>query len=528
MNRWFERSVVYQIYPLSFYDNNHDGIGDIQGIIMKLDYLKLLGIDILWLSPIYSSPMIDNGYDISNYYDINPLFGNLSDFKALLEKAHQLEMKIIMDLAVNHTSFEHHWFKEALKGRENPFRNFYIWRDEPNEILSAFTGSAWEFDGNSNQYYFHLFSKEQPDLNWDNPQLREEIYKMINWWLNLGIDGFRLDVIDLIGKDVNQQITYNGPKLLEYFEEMYQKCFKNKKVMTVGETPAVTTDLAKKYSKYLDMVFNFEHFTLDEIAGKDKWSIKKLDLKDLKQVFEKWQIGLHNKGWNSLFWSNHDSPRIISRFNNSKLYNEKNAKMLATMLHFMQGTPYIYQGEEIGMTNVRFPNIEDYKDLETINIYKEKIDKGWTKQEIMESIYVKSRDNARTPMQWDDGKFAGFSDVTPWIGINQNYHMINVEKNINDEGSIFYYYKSLIQLRKQLDIIIYGDFCLVYKDFKNLFAYKRKYKTETLLVICNFYDTDVQLTLDNHVYQLIIANYHDFEIKESLILRPYECCVLKY
>lgn len=528
MERWFEKSVVYQIYPLSFKDSNNDGYGDIQGIIQQLSYLKLLGIDIIWLSPVYNSPMNDNGYDISDYYEINPIFGTMDDVKELLKKAHELNLKIVMDLVINHTSDEHIWFKEALKGKENPYRDFYIWRETANKIESAFTGSAWEYDELSQQYYFHLYSKKQPDLNWSNPRLRQELYKMVNWWIDIGVDGFRLDVIDLIGKDVDLNITYNGPKLYQYLEELYEQCFKGKNLITIGETPAVTLDRAKLYTQInkpvLDMVFNFDHCTIDEEKGKDKWHLKSLDLNELKQVFKKWQQGLHNHGWNSLFWSNHDSPRIISRFHDEKQLREKQGKMLETLLFFMQGTPYIYQGDEIGMTNVCFDSIEKYKDIETINIYYEKLEKGWTYDQVMKAIHAKSRDNARTPMQWDDGEYASFSNVLPWIDVNANYKEINVLNNLQNKNSLFYYYQKLIQLRKKLDIIIHGSFELIDEKHKEIFAYKRIFNNQTLYVVCNFYNKETNIHLDLKNYQLIISNYDNLNLTSKL--RPYESFVL--
>lgn len=536
MKRWFEKSVVYQIYPLSFKDSNNDGIGDIQGIISELPYLSELGIDIIWLSPVYQSSMDDNGYDISEYYKINPMFGTLDDFKELLDKAHKLGIKIVMDLVINHTSDEHIWFKEALKGKDNPYRDYFIWRDPvegsvPNKLESAFTGSAWEFDSKSEQYYFHLFSKKQPDLNWSNPKLRKELYDMINWWLDLGIDGFRLDVIDLIGKDIDQEITYNGPHLYKYLEEMYENCFKGKNILTVGETPAVTLERATKYTKsdypVLDMVFNFEHCTLDEVQETDKWNLKDLDLCELKQVFKKWQQGLSQRGWNSLFWSNHDTPRIISRYHEGSDYIDKRGKMLATLLHFMQGTPYIYQGDEIGMTNIRFDHIEEYKDIETRNIYIEKLEMGWSHEKIMAAIYKKSRDNARTPIQWNEKEYAGFSDVKPWINVNPNYKQINVETNLKNKDSLFYYYKKLIRLRKEIDLITYGEFELVEEKHKSIFAYKRFDHNEELLVICNFYEEPCEFTLDHCNYDVVIGNYDDFKVGPELSLKPYECVVLK-
>lgn len=540
MKRWFEQSVVYQIYPLSFYDSNGDGIGDIPGIIEKLDYIQTLGADVIWLSPVYASPMDDNGYDISDYYAIHPLFGTMDDFKRLLAEAHKRGIKIIMDLVVNHTSDEHVWFKEALKGKDNPYRDYYIWRKPapdggvPNNIRSVFSGPAWEYDESSGEYYFHMFSKRQPDLNWQNPKLREAIYQMINWWLDLGIDGFRLDVIDHIGKDVDKKQIVDGPYLYDYLEEMYEKCFRGRDILTVGETPGSTVEMAKRLTAkdrpILSMIFNFQHIGLDEVPGQGKWALKPLDLRDLKRVFNSWQQGLHGVGWNSLYWSNHDQPRIISRWGDDSTEERRvlSGKMLATILHLMEGTPYIYQGEEIGMTNVRFTDLSDYRDIETLNMYQEKREQGWSHNQIMASIYAKGRDNARTPMQWDDSPQAGFTTGTPWIKVNPNYKRINVKQALSDPDSLFYYYQKLIRLRKQERLIQVGSFELLEPDHPQLFMYRRHLGREHLLVVANFYGDPLEVMIEERDYELLIANYEDVTIQPKLTLRPFETIVLKY
>lgn len=540
LERWFQNAVVYQIYPMSFNDTDGNGVGDIKGIIEKLDYLKTLGVDVLWLSPIYSSPMDDNGYDISDYYAINPLFGTMDDFKVLLKEAHDRDLRIIMDLVINHTSDEHVWFKEALKGKDNPYRDFYIWRkpgpngELPNDMQSVFSGPTWEYDEASGEYFFHVFSRRQPDLNWENENMRQELYKMINWWLDLGVDGFRLDVIDHIGKEVDKKIVVNGPKLYFYLEEMYDHCFKGRDIMTVGETPGSTVEMARQFTPVekpvLSMIFNFQTIGLDEVHGQGKWALKPLELLDLKRVFNHWQEGLHHYGWNSLYWSNHDQPRIISRWGDAStpLLREKSGKMFATLLHMMEGTPFIYQGEEIGMLNIKLPNIEDYKDIETLNMYKEKRAQGWSHERIMESIYAKGRDNARTPIQWDSSEQAGFTKGEPWLPVNPNYQEINVEASLKDSNSLFYYYQKLLKLRKQERLIQVGEFEMIEKDHPKLFAYKRHLENEHLVVVCNFYKEEVEVRLEDQAYEVLISNYEDFTPQSVITLRPYESFVLKY
>lgn len=537
--RWWHSSVVYQIYPRSFNDSNGDGIGDLKGIIEKLDYLKELGIDVIWLSPVYKSPNDDNGYDISDYYDIMDEFGTMEDMDNLLKEAKDRGIKIVMDLVVNHTSDEHKWFIEAKKSKNNEYRDYYIWRDpvdgkEPNGLESCFSGSAWEYDETTNQYYLHLFSKKQPDLNWENEKVRKAVYDMMNYWVDKGIGGFRMDVIDLIGKVPDKMITGNGPKLHEYLQEMNRKALAGNDLLTVGETWGATPEIAKLYSNparnELSMVFQFEHIGLDQIEGKEKWDVKPLELLDLKKVLSKWQTTLGEEGWNSLFWNNHDLPRIVSRWGNDKEYRVESAKMLGTLLHGMKGTPYIYQGEELGMTNIRLENIEDYNDIESINMYKDRIKKGYTHEEIMNSIYKKGRDNARTPMQWDDSENAGFTTGKPWLSINENYKEINAKKSLEDKNSVFYHYKKLIEIRKSNETIIYGDYKLLCEDDKNIFAYVRELNGDKILVVCNFYEKEVEFKYDKDFKnaEILLSNYVDSSLSiDKLKLRPYEAIMYR-
>lgn len=553
--QWWKESVVYQIYPRSFYDSNGDGIGDLRGIIEKLDYLKKLGIDIIWLGPVYKSPNDDNGYDISDYYDIMDEFGTMEEMEELLDEVHKRDMKLIMDLVVNHTSDEHQWFVESRSSKDNPYRDYYIWRPgkngkEPNNWESVFSGSAWEYDEKTGEYYLHLYSKKQPDLNWENPAVRKDIYKMMLWWLDKGIDGFRLDVINHISKvpglpDAPNpegkkyvpggQFYLNGPRIHEFLQEMNREVLSKYDCMTVGEMPGVTMEEAVLYTaperKELNMVFTFEHMDLDGGPG-GKWDLRPLQLSKLKKVLSKWQTGLHGKGWNSLYWNNHDQPRIVSRFGDDGKYRVESAKMLGTVLHMMQGTPYIYQGEEIGMTNVRFPSIDDYRDIETLNMYKEKVhEEGQDEAKVMESIYAKGRDNARTPMQWDDSPNAGFTTGTPWIKVNPNYKDINVKQALADKNSVFYYYQKLIQLRKTYPIIVYGDYTLLDLDNEQTFSYLRNYEGEKLLVISNWTDEEIRFTMPEKGQftprEVLIANYDDAETNpgEEFVLRPWEAIV---
>lgn len=539
--KWWHNSVVYQIYPRSFKDSNGDGIGDLKGIISKLDYIKFLGVDVLWISPIYKSPNVDNGYDISDYCDIMDEFGTMDDMKLLIKEAKSRDIKIMMDLVVNHTSDEHKWFKESRKSRDNEYRDFYVWRnpvngDVPSSLKSNFGGSAWTLDKSTGQYYLHMHDKKQPDLNWDNQKVRENIYEMMNFWLDLGIEGFRMDVIELIGKDVDNLSIVNGPNLHTYIQEMNKMTFGDRDIITVGETWAADTNIAKLYCdpkrKELGMVFQFEVISMDKQAGKRKWDLAPLNFVEFKKIFSKWQTELHSEGWNSLFGNNHDLPRMVSRWGNDKEYRVESAKMLATMLHMQKGTPYIYQGEEIGMTNIRFDSIDDYNDIESLNMYKERLSQGYSLDEIMESIYAKGRDNARTPMQWSKENNAGFTTGTPWLKVNKNYKYINVEQAINDENSILYYYKKLINLRRESDVIKYGDYKLILEEHPEIFAYTRSWNDDNILVICNFYGNTINVFLGEEYSerdsQIILSNYKDAKILgKDIKLRPYEAIVYK-
>ena len=551
--KWWKESVVYQIYPRSFKDSNGDGIGDINGITEKLDYLKELGIDVIWLSPVYQSPNDDNGYDISDYQAIMEEFGTMEDFDRMLAEAHKRGIRIVMDLVVNHTSDEHAWFVESKKSRENPYRDYYIWREgkdgkEPNNWGSVFNGSAWVYDETTDMYYLHLFSKKQPDLNWDNPKVREEVFSMMNWWCEKGIDGFRMDVISMISKveglpdgkvqgglygDASPYVQ-NGPHVHEYLQEMNKEVLSKYDLLTVGECAGVTIEEAKKYASNkgteLGMVFQFEHMDLDQ-GEFSKWGDKKVKLTALKENLTKWQNELEGKAWNSLFWCNHDQPRVVSRFgNDSKEYREVSAKMLATCLHLMQGTPYVYQGEELGMTNVPFASVDEFKDIESINAYHEYVESGLiSKEDMMRYLCYKSRDNARTPMQWNDQKNAGFTTGTPWIKVNPNYVEINAEEEVKRADSVFSYYKKLIALRHQEEVIVYGHYELLLPESEELYVYTRELNEEKLLVICNFTDKEVSYAVPDEFVgkEILISNYEEQEIKQELSLKPYEAIVIR-
>lgn len=524
---WYKKTVIYQIYPRSYKDSNNDGYGDIRGIIEKLDYLEYLGIGAIWLSPVFKSPQKDNGYDISDYQDIEPLFGNLSDMEELIAEADKHGIKIIMDLVLNHSSNQHKWFLEAIKSKDNPYHDYYVFRDkvdghEPNDMRGVFGGSAWEWVDGLDQYYFHQFTPEQPDLNWENPKLRQELYDMINFWIEKGVGGFRLDVIDQIAKEPDKKITSNGPRLHEFIKELSQNTFGGKNLITVGEAWSANIDNAPLYSNpdgsELSMVFQFEHICLDQ-KGWDKWDLMPLPFVKFKQIMNKWQVELFGKGWNSLFWNNHDLPRIVSRWGNDKEYRVQSAKMLATLLHGMHGTPYIYQGEEIGMTNIKL-DIDEYDDVEIKNMYKERLAAGYSKEDIMNSIYAKGRDNARTPMQWDDSENAGFTGGKPWLKVNENYKEINVKNEMNDPDSILNYYKELISLRKNNDIFADGKFKMYLPDDENIFAYERTLGDKKMVVVCNFYGNTIenpmnQITKD---MPMVLSNYNE----NDDILRPYE------
>ena len=555
--RWWKESVVYQIYPRSFCDSNGDGFGDLNGITSKLDYLKELGVDVIWLSPVYKSPNDDNGYDISDYQDIMDEFGTMEDFDRMLATAHEKGIKIMMDLVVNHTSDEHKWFIESRKSTDNPYRDYYIWRPAkedgslPNNWGSCFSGPAWEYDKTTDMYFLHLFSKKQPDLNWDNPVVRQEVFDMMNWWLEKGVDGFRMDVISLISKEqpelpdkepgINGYATFNvsanGPHVHEYLQEMRQKALNNADTITVGECSGVTLEEAKKYArsdeKELNMVFQFEHMDVDSDEKAGKWTTRKMDLRDLKKILTRWQKGLQDIAWNSLYWENHDQPRSVSRFgNDSDEYREISAKMLATCIHMMQGTPYVYQGEELGMTNCPFNTLENFRDLESINAFHELTEQGkMTEEEMMAAIGYKGRDNARTPMQWDDSANAGFSgaDATPWIMVNPNYTKINAKDQVSREDSVFKYYQKLIRLRHESDLIVYGTYDLILDDDKDIYAYIRTLGDEKLIVYCNFSENtrEVELPEEFTDGKILISNYNDAKVSEKITLRPYEAIVIQ-
>ena len=525
---WWESAVFYQIYPKSFQDTDGDGVGDLKGILSRLDYLEKLGIDGIWLSPVCQSPQVDNGYDISDYQDIYPVFGTMEDMEELIRQAKMRGISIIMDLVLNHSSDQHPWFLEAKKGRENPYHDYYVWRDGtedkmPNDMGSVFGGPAWTYVPELGQYYFHQFAPQQPDLNWDNPKLRQELYQMIRFWVDKGVGGFRLDVIDQIAKVPDEFITANGPRLHEFLEEMSRKAFCEEGIVTVGEAWSADVPRAQKFSsrdgKQLSMVFQFQHIGLDQQPGKAKWDTMPLYLPDLKKCMERWQLGLQEEGWNSLFLNNHDLPRIVSRWGNDGIYRVESAKMLATMLHGMQGTPYIYQGEELGMTNIRL-ELNQYRDLEIHNLYAERTAAGYTPQEVMESIYARGRDNARTPMQWTAGVNAGFTTGEPWLPVNDNHSFINAEAALADPDSVFHYYRRLIELRKTHEVFRKGKFVLLLPEDPNVFAYLRQTEEENLLVICNF--SDKQQLLEEICVpenaKLLLGNYAE----QSQALRPYE------
>ncbi len=539
MNKaWWKEAVVYQIYPRSFNDSNGDGIGDLQGIISRLDYLENLGVDVIWLSPVYASPNEDNGYDISDYYAIMSDFGTMKDFDELLQKAHEHHLKIVMDLVANHTSDEHQWFIDSRKSKDNPYHDYYIWRDQPNNWGSVFGGSAWQYDENLNQYYLHNFAIKQPDLNWENKAVRDDLYKMMRYWCDKGIDGFRMDVISMISKDQafpdapvpegglygdSTAYTVDGPRIHEFLQEMNREVLSKYDLFTVGETPGLSVERALKYVQEdrheLEMVFTFDHVSLD---GGDygKWSQKRTDLVELKKAIMKWVKGCENGGWNSLYLDNHDQPRAVSRFGDDGEYREMSAKCLALTLHLMRGTPYVYQGEELGMTNYHFTSLEECRDIEEINAYKDLVTDRhiYSDQEMLENISSKGRDNARTPMQWNDSQNAGFTTGTPWINVNPNYKTINAAAQVNDPNSIYNFYKQLIALRHAHDIIVYGEMDLLYEDAHDLFAYTRSYNDEKITVLANWSDHEVTYDLTPEG-DLLITNDEDVT---PHTLKPYQ------
>ncbi|GGP11945.1 MULTISPECIES: alpha,alpha-phosphotrehalase [Oceanobacillus] len=553
--KWWQKSVVYQIYPKSFNDTTGNGMGDINGITEKLDYIKELGVDVIWLTPIYVSPQNDNGYDIADYYAIQSDYGTMEDFEIMLEKAHKLELKVIMDIVVNHTSTEHKWFQEARKSKDNPYRNYYIWKDgksgePPTNWESKFGGNAWEYDETTGSYYLHLFDVTQADLNWENEKVRNDVYQMMNFWLDKGVDGFRMDVINLISKDQRfpnddgsvapgdgRKFYTDGPRVHEFLHEMNQEVFKGRETITVGEMSSTSMEDCIKYSnparEELGMTFNFHHLKVDYPNGK-KWTKAPFDFLYLKQLLSDWQTGMQEGGgWNALFWCNHDQPRIVSRFGNDTTYHKESAKMLATTIHMMQGTPYIYQGEEIGMTNAGFDDISQYRDVESLNMYKIKKAEGLSDQEIIEILQEKSRDNARTPMQWDNTANAGFTEGTPWIGLPDNYQKINTEAATADKTSIFHHYQRLIQLRKEYQVITDGEYQLILPNDFAIFAYIRENKDTKLLVVNNFYAKEAKLELPESIHrtftdsEILLSNYTDSPslVSDPISLRPYESIV---
>ncbi|MGA4721572.1 alpha,alpha-phosphotrehalase [Fictibacillus nanhaiensis] len=552
---WWKRSVVYQIYPKSFNDTTGNGTGDIDGIIEKLDYLKDLGVDVLWLTPIYDSPQRDNGYDIRDYYKIFEDFGTMEDFDRLLQEAHERDLKIIMDIVVNHTSTEHEWFQQSRLSKDNPYRDFYIWKDsvegeEPSNWVSKFGGSAWKRDEETGQYYLHLFDVTQADLNWENTEVRQRVYEMMNYWFEKGVDGFRLDVINLISKNQDfptddgsiapgdgRKFYTDGPRVHEFMQEMNKEVFSKYDVLTVGEMSSTTIDNCIKYTNpernELSMTFNFHHLKVDYPNG-EKWSIADFDFQKLKEILSTWQVEMHKGGgWNALFWCNHDQPRIVSRYGDDGEYRVQSAKMLATTIHMMQGTPYIYQGEEFGMTNPKFTKIDQYRDVESLNMFNLLKEEGYTEKEVLEILKHKSRDNSRTPVQWNDSENAGFTTGEPWIPVASNFKEINAEAAVNDENSIFYHYQKLNRLRKELDVITYGDYQLILEDHPEIFAYIRNADNgEKLLVLNNFYGKSTDFTLPKSIDltglsgEVLISNYEETpEDFSSFSLRPYESVV---
>ncbi len=532
---WWKSAVFYQIYPKSFQDTTGSGVGDLRGVISRLDYLQKLGIDGIWMSPVCASPQVDNGYDISDYCAIDPMFGTMEDMEELIAEAKKRNISIILDLVLNHCSSQHPWFLEAKKSKNNPYHDYFIWRDgdentPPNTMRATFGGSAWTYVPELKQWYFHQFAVEQPDLNWDNPIVRRELYATIRFWVKKGIEGFRLDVIDQIGKNADQQITSNGPRLHEFLRELSANAFREEGIVSVGEAWGADTERAKLYSapdgSELSMVFQFEHIGLDQQPGKDKWDTMPLSLPKLKACFERWQKELYGKGWNSLFMNNHDLPRVVSRWGNDGIYRIESAKMLSTMLHGMQGTPYIFQGEELGMTNIRL-DISQYRDIEIHNLYKERLEKGYTKDEVMASIWARGRDNARTPMQWTPGENAGFTTGKPWMPVNENHKFINAEMALKNENSIFYYYQKLISLRKSIPEFRDGSFTLLCPEDEQVFAYTRDTAHGHLLVVCNFSGEVAKFHLPEAYAnaEMLISNFSG-EMKE--VLRPYEARMLYY
>lgn len=544
---WWQSAVIYQIYPKSFQDSAARGTGDLKGIMARLDYLKTLGVDALWLTPVYVSPQVDNGYDIADYLAIDPAYGTMADFEALLAAAHARDIRIVMDIVVNHTSTEHAWFKSALGDKNSPYRDYYIWRDPvdggvPNNWQSKFGGSAWELDPATGQYYLHLFAREQADLNWENPAVRAEVKKIIHFWAKKGVDGFRLDVINLISKDQafpndeigdGRRFYTDGPRIHEFLQDVSRDVFAPVGAMTVGEMSSTSLEHCQRYGALdgseLSMVFNFHHLKVDYPNG-DKWTKAPFDFLELKRIFNHWQSGMHGKGWSALFWCNHDQPRIVSRFGDEGEHRVVAAKMLASTLHGLQGTPYIYQGEEIGMTNPGYQRIDDYQDVESRNIFAIKQAEGMSEAEILAILGAKSRDNSRTPMQWSAAPNAGFTSGTPWLKPAANYPEINAEAALADQHSVFWHYRDLIALRKAHPIFTQGDYQELLTGHPQIWAYARRANGQTLLVVSNFYGEPVEFALPAELQsaqgRLLLGNYPDSPARpQSGMLRPYESLI---
>lgn len=536
-----KHTVVYQIYPKSYKDSNNDGIGDLRGVIDKLDYIEELGANFIWLTPFFVSPQNDNGYDIADYYNIDPLYGSMADVEELIAEAGKRGIDIMFDMVFNHTSTEHEWFQKALAG-DPKYVDYYIFKDSPTNWESKFGGNAWEYVPSLGKYYLHLFDRTQADLNWDNPEVREELKKIVRFWIEKGIKGFRFDVINLISKPFvfeddltgdGRKFYTDGPRIHEYLKELSLDTGLNEDgLVTVGEMSSTTIDNCICYSnpdeKELSMCFNFHHLKVD-YKNQQKWELQDCDFEALKKLLVTWQVEMEKgNGWNAVFWCNHDQPRIVSRFGNDDKYHKESAKMLATMVHLLRGTPYVYQGEEIGMTNAYFDKLAQYKDVESLNYYLILKQAGKSDEEIFEILQARSRDNSRTPMQWDDSKYAGFSDVEPWIPVIHNYADINVTNSLQDEDSIFHYYKKLISLRREMDIIAEGSFKAILQEHEEIFAYQRRYLQEELLVMTNFFEAPVEVTLcDVEIagYEFLLSNYEERPLEQTIILRPHEAVV---
>ncbi|AYA10030.1 MULTISPECIES: alpha,alpha-phosphotrehalase [Enterobacter] len=538
---WWQNGVIYQIYPKSFQDTTGSGTGDLRGVTQRLDYLKTLGIDAIWLTPFYISPQVDNGYDVANYTAIDPAYGTLDDFDELVAEAHARGIRIVLDMVFNHTSTQHAWFRESLN-KASPYRQFYIWRDGtpeqlPNNWRSKFGGNAWRWHAESEQYYLHLFAPEQADLNWENPAVRAELKKVCEFWADRGVDGLRLDVINLISKDQDfpddnigdgRRFYTDGPRIHEYLQEMSRDVFTPRNLMTVGEMSSTSLENCQQYAsldgRELSMTFNFHHLKVDYPGG-EKWTLAKPDFVALKTLFRHWQQGMHNKAWNALFWCNHDQPRIVSRFGDEGEYRVHAAKMLGMVLHGMQGTPYIYQGEELGMTNPHFSRITDYRDVESLNMFAELRASGREPEELLAILASKSRDNGRTPMQWDASHNAGFTEGEPWIGVCDNYETVNARAALDDADSVFYTYQSLIRLRKTLPVLTWGDYEDLLPEHPSLWCYRRQWQGQTLMVVANLSRERQQWQPDpvQGAWRVALGNYDDVPSRPNArLLRPFE------